>query len=836
MNAPLSSQFAKTGPSGPLTADVFAVGEAPGAQEEIAGVPFVGPAGDETDRMLAESGFLTRSYLQLPRDLARDALRAERETKIFLSNVCKYRPPENKIDYFFLDSKRKKPNELIREGIQELKDEISLVEPKLILALGATPLWALTENQGITKWRGSMLWYHYQNRDGLPRKALLMPTFHPSAILREWAWRPIAIHDLRRAKEALDRGHWPERNVSYLIRPSFTDVMDCLGTLLRKANEQDHPLTLASDIETLNKYITCHGLAWSDREAICIPAFSREAPAGYYTLDEDVAIWQRERDLLRHPNVEVVGQNYLYDAQYLARRRGYIPRLRHDTIAMQQTAWPGLPRGLSFLSSMYCREHVYWKEDGKEDNLKLPQEVKWAYNCTDTTRTFEVRFTLENVLRRLNLWHLYEFQISLFPHVLEMMLRGLRIDHMLRSDIGIKLFEAIQSRQNRLNGILGYDFNCRSSPQMHNLFYAQLRCSVIRNRKTKRPTCDEDALMVFSAKEPLLKPITDLIIDIRGLGSMTSNVIKARCDADGRLRSFFDPYKAETLRWTSSKDAFDGGTNLQNWTKGDEDKEKEAVKHTFPVPNVRKLVIPDPGYEIASIDLSGADAQAVAWESDDEDLKAAFRAKVKIHAHNAKTIWPDKAPTGFEQPYYDRSRTGVHLVNYLGGIDTLARALQTAEWEAQRFIDKWFSLHPRILDWHNRISRQLSEKRFVANAFGYRRFYFDRTDDLLPDAIAWIGQSTTACVTNRAFKRLVASSDLRALGFQLLLQVHDELVFQYPILYRSRVLPIAHSLAHITVPYPDPLVIPWGLKTSLKSWGECEKREWPTLNATSVTG
>jgi len=316
---------------------------------------------------------------------------------------------------------------------------------------------------------------------------------------------------------------------------------------------------------------------------------------------------------------------------------------------------------------------------------------------------------------------------------------------------------------------------------------------------------------------------------------MYSNVIKARADADGRLRSSFDPYKAETLRWTSSKDAWDGGTNLQNWTKGDEDKEKEAIKHTFPVPNVRKLIIPDTGFEVASIDLSGADAQAIAWEAGDENLKAAFRAKVKIHAHNARDIWPDKAPTGFEQPYYDRSRTGVHLVNYLGGIETLARALQVPEWEAQRFTNRWFELHPAILDCHNRIADQLSKQRFVRNAFGYRRFYFDRVEDLLPEAVAWIGQSTTACVTNRAFKRLAANQELKALGFHFLLQVHDELVFEYPICYRSQVLNLVYSLAHITVPYPDPLVIPWGLKTSLKSWGECEKREWP-VSATLPTG
>jgi DNA polymerase I-like protein with 3'-5' exonuclease and polymerase domains len=62
---------------------------------------------------------------------------------------------------------------------------------------------------------------------------------------------------------------------------------------------------------------------------------------------------------------------------------------------------------------------------------------------------------------------------------------------------------------------------------------------------------------------------------------------------------------------------------------------------------------------------------------------------------------------------------------------------------------------------------------------------------------------------------------------QLLLQVHDELVFQYPAKHRQTVLEQIHPIIHIAVPYPDSLIIPWGLKISAKSWGECEKYDWP---------
>jgi len=552
----LQSQFIKTRPSGPIPADILICGEAPGAEEEVKGVPFVGTSGAELDRMLHEAGFL--------------------RSDCFLTNVCKYRPPENKIEHFFLDKKQTKPNELILEGIAELRDEIRKVRPRLILLMGKTALWAVTGRVGITKWRGSMLEHHYQTPDGVQHVALLMPTYHPALILREWGWRSIAIHDLRRAKEALDRGCWPGKEKRYLVRPSFTDAMDCLGDLIRRANVRQRqgfpPLPLSNDLETRGGYIACSGYAWSRTDAICIPNMCVERPTGYFTLDEDVSLWQRERELCTHPHIELVGQNYLYDAQYTARRRGYVPRLRHDTRLMQHVAWPGLPQGLDFLSSMYAKHHVYWKDEGKEWNPKIPEDDYWAYNCDDSTSTLEVFFGLERMLRRLGLYDLYRFQMRMWWSILRMMLRGIKVDTLRRGEIAGKLMLAAQERQNELNAILGREFNTQSFPQMSGLFYGELKCKVVRNKQTRRPTCDEDALKLFAMREPLLRPIVERITEIRAINTLNSNVVQARCP-DGRMRSQFSP-TAVSFRWTSSKDAFGDGTNLQNWTKGDEEEEE----------------------------------------------------------------------------------------------------------------------------------------------------------------------------------------------------------------------------------------------------------------------
>jgi uracil-DNA glycosylase family 4 len=792
----------KTKPSGPLNAKVLIVGEAPGAEEEVQGVPFVGSSGIELTRMLHEAGFVRE--------------------ECFLTNVCKYRPPMNDISAFFIDSKQTKPNELILEGVKELKDEISAVKPQLILALGNTPLWALTGQRGITKWRGSMLSYTGENPT---ISSSLMPTFHPALIMREWGYRAIAVHDLKRARQCLSNGGWPARSVRFSVRPSFSDTMDVLGVHLAKAKQV--PIELASDIETRAGHIACHGLAWSDSEAISIPFMCVERPQGYWTVDEEISIWERQRELMTHPNVSIIGQNYLFDAQYFARRWGYLPRLRHDTMWMQHVAFAGLPKGLDFLSSMYRRYHRYWKDEGKNWDKNVPEEQLWSYNCEDAIATWEIRHTLETVLRSLpNQWDLYLWQMGLWQPIIEMILRGVRIDEPRRSKVASELISAVQDRQQGIEYILGHPFNVNSSKQMKALFYDRLQCKVIRNRKTKQPTCDEDALRLFGEREPLLRCLTERIADIRSLGNLLSGILEAQRDSDGRMRSAFSPTK-ETYRWGSSKNAFGGGTNMQNWTKGDEDKKPEDIVG-YPVPNSRKLIIPDLDYDIASIDLTGADAQTVAWEADDKDLKRVFREnKIKIHAHNAKVMFPDKALTGYEQPYYDLTRTGVHLINYLGGVETLANAMGVSSWAAQRFITTWFNAHPNILNWHNRIEAQLQRTRTVTNVFGYRRFFFERIEGILPEAIAWIGQSMTACICNRALKRMANDQFLKAIGLEILLQVHDEIVFQYPTRHRHTILQHLHPLIHVAAPYPEPLIIPWGLKLSTTSWGECEKYDWP---------
>lgn len=247
----------------------------------------------------------------------------------------------------------------------------------------------------------------------------------------------------------------------------------------------------------------------------------------------------------------------------------------------------------------------------------------------------------------------------------------------------------------------------------------------------------------------------------------------------------------------------------------------------FPLPRVRKIFIPDRGYTIFDADLSGADAQVVAWEAEDADLKKAFRAGVKIHEKNATELFGERytSATGHRSDkgtpkgkLYDECKRGVHATNYGAFARTLHLNPDIA-WsmgEAENFQRRWFSLHPGIRVWHQRVQRNLATTRTITNRFGYRIIFYDRVDAVFPEALAWGPQSTVA---ETCFRGALQLRD-RCPWAELLLQVHDSLVFQVPS-HRDDCIPALRAALPNEVPYPDPLVIPWGLKSSTVSWGDC---------------
>jgi len=831
---------------GPVPARVMLVGEAPGEQEERSGEPFVGASGQELNRMLQEAGIM--------------------RSECYVTNVCKVRPPNNQISAFVATKKKDitAAHTLMRDryvtqevvkGYAELLAEIDMVQPNIIVAFGNLAMWALTGNWAILKWRGSLLhaeWGEYVTdymKGAVSPK--LIPTIHPAMILREWSWRAVVISDLRRVKrEMTSRTYAAVPKWNFIVRPTFDQTTKTLSALLSDCDHCEE-IWLDFDIETRGRgyvYIDCIGIGWSKTDAICIPFMSRSSKEGYWSGEEETQIVWLLYKLLTHKNVRVRWHNGLFDAQIVHHNWHFIPRGGQDTMISQHSLFAALPKALYFVASMYAEYYVYWKDEGKIAS-DAPEEQRWRYNLQDCVYTREVGETLLAAAESMGLAAVDTFQQALFYPVLKAMLRGIYVRPEIKAQMALDIQEELSHREAFLYNVLGHSINPGSSKQMQALFYDDLKQApilkrtIVDGRTVMRPTCDDEALQRIAAREPLLKPICNCIADIRTLGKLLNDFVMMPLDLDGRMRCSFNiagdaggksaPY---SYRLSSSKNPFRSGGNLQTIPS---EKSKSAGKAAargsmdFHLPNIRSMYGPDPGFTFFDMDLDRADLQVVVRESGEVDWMAAMDMGVDMHLLNVYTLdkqspppleelvethpkyWEYREPRRHKREF---AKVFVHATNYVGSAKTVAAHTGRSIHEIDTAQKYWFGAHPGIERWHKRVLDHITKFRFVENRFGYRWYIFDRLDGLLPEAVAWIPQSTVGIVINKIWATFYQTIP----EVQVLLQVHDSLAGQFPTHRKDYCLPRMREAARIVVPYENPLIIPIGIKTSTVSWGDCE--------------
>jgi len=539
---------------------VMIVGEYYGEQDERSGEPFMGNSGAELNRMLHEAGIL--------------------RTECYLTNVVNARPLNNDIGNWIAAKKKdithnhiqwngKYVLPIVAQGAARLAREIEMVQPNVIIALGNLALFTLTGAWGVLKWRGSQLNAHAEFGG---RKVI--PSYNPSAVLYQWENRASMVLDLKRA--AKERATPEYSNVpawNFIIRPSADVAYRTLQDLLDKV-ELGEITWIDFDLETRAGHIACAGISWSLSDAICIPLMCVEDKAGYFSVEEEAVIVHQLYRLLTHHKVKVRGQNLLYDAQYTYRHWHFVPRVVQDTMISHHTMFAGLPKRLDFQASVYCDHYVYWKDDGKTWTLDVGEDQLWSYNCLDCVRTREVGEVELASIKDLDMEEVEAFQQALFWPVLRAMQLGVRIDVKQRQLLAMQLQEELARREEFFIEVLGHPLNPRSSAQMAKLFYNDLGIPPIYSRAKKgipaHVTCDEEALLKIKQKEPLVAPIVDVILQYRQIGVFLSTFVTMPLDQDNRMRCSYNICGTETYRFSSSKNAFGSGGNLQNLPKGDE--------------------------------------------------------------------------------------------------------------------------------------------------------------------------------------------------------------------------------------------------------------------------
>lgn len=329
---------------------IVLLGEAWGAEEARMGLPFVGSSGNELNRILEEAE-IDRS-------------------ECYLTNVFNLQPqPTNDINNLgTIKTLSNVPMPEMSKGVylqdqyfsevQRLWKELADVQPNLVVALGNTALWALTGTYGIKALRGTVTEAVYG-----PTGLKIIPTYHPAAVLRDWSIRSIVVVDLMKAKR---QAQFPEvrRPARQIwLEPSLRDIEFFYNQHVLKSKK------LSIDIETGGpnySQITCIGFAPSPELAIVIPFVDLRKPGGSYwpTAHQEKLAWDLIRRMMQHADdveIEIVGQNFLYDTNWLWHKVGLSPRnFVRDTMLKHHAINPEMEKSLGFLGSIYTDEPA-WK-------------------------------------------------------------------------------------------------------------------------------------------------------------------------------------------------------------------------------------------------------------------------------------------------------------------------------------------------------------------------------------------------------------------------------------------------------------------------------------------
>lgn len=581
--------------SGPRNAKVVLVGEAWGSSEAAQRQPFVGASGHELNRMLAEAG------------LSRDS--------ILCTNVISEQPPGNDFTKFLTPNKEAKdaraasydglyPRPELSASISNLWRLLDHVRPSLVLAAGNIPLHILSNHAtvstkngyklpaGITSWRGSQTFSRsvasspsLTKRWPLLTNPLpLLPIIHPAAILREWGFRSPTVHDLkaRAARYLAGLTTWQAPQTNDCWKPSLLDVERALNLWLAKLSAGE-TLQISVDIETYARtYISCIGLCDGDL-ALCIPFFYfiNNATVPYWPLESELEIWRRLRSLLEHPNIRIIGQNFIYDSLFL-NRYGINAMVTFDTMVTHHLLYPGTPAALHYIASLYCDHHLYWKDESDEWAAgALAAEDLWKYNCKDTRKTFECAQVLAQLIKRRG----YETQLSWRMRewllARQMSLRGINDDGALRRQMRQDCFEQATQLEAWLTQVMPKEWRFSSTgtpwfnspPMLMYILYDRLGLPPILNKKTNRPTSDDAALEELVTRAAsnkdfaYLKPILQRVQALRSLGVFRSHFLDIKLGPFDRFTLQFNIARPETFRWSSSANPFDEGTNGQNLPK-----------------------------------------------------------------------------------------------------------------------------------------------------------------------------------------------------------------------------------------------------------------------------
>jgi len=519
-------------------------------------------------------------------------------------------------------------SDAVRNATSRLRTDLTKFKPNCCLLLGDLALQVFGGENTVYQDRGSI-------RDSRTMGIKYVSTYEPGAVMRNYSWLTPFTCDIAKAvAEGKIAGyHPPKRELE--TWPTFDRLVTLMQDIIDRKPE------IAFDLEGHPNQVgvTCYSVAESPEKCFIVPLRNRDNTP-FWSLEQEMYIWQLTAEILGNPDIRKIAQNGMYELFVFAWRHRILVRgLVDDTMYKMWEILCEQPKSLGFIGSLFTKE-PYYKDERTDPDLQVHHE----YCCKDSIVTHEANREMDKALfkNQRSLDH-YRFNIRVMKPYLFMQLRGCKIDRPKLAEKRRQGWDKIVHQQTIVNEMSGQVLNVKSWKQKGEFLYNELKLPIQykMEKGQKKQTTDFDALckLYVSSQLPVVLEICKLI----QLRTRFSDLHKFDTFADGRIRSNLNPVGTDTGRLSSSatwveaivkspeiqfkmrqkagvkskvmelryKDEVDTlGTNLQNVTK-----------------DLRDLFIPDrEDYFFWQYDLSGADAWTVA-----ADLMALGNSRMMDH-------------------------------------------------------------------------------------------------------------------------------------------------------------------------------------------------------------
>ena len=512
------------------------------------------------------------------------------------------------------------------------------------------------------------------------------------------------------------------------------------------------------------------------------------------------------KGMLEDERVLKVGQNIKYDAEVLKQHGVGLKGISFDTMIASYVINPGIRQhNLDYLAQHYLNHKMISFEEvvGKGKNARNFSEVDvekaCEYSCEDADITFRLRGILDQKMRSdKNEKLFYDLEMKLLPVLMDMEMTGIRIDSGFFREMSGHFAEEMKEMEKAIYAEAGMEFNINSPQQLGYVLFEKLGLpGQKKTAKTKRYSTDVKVLKKLSLSA---FKIPKLLLRYRTLSKLKSTyldaLVKLVDPSTGRVHTSYNQTVAATGRLSSSN------PNLQNIPiRGEEGRE------------IRKGFVAGKGHYLVAADYSQIELRVFAHYSGDEAFIEAFNQDQDIHARTASEILGVEVPSVTSEMRRIAKAINFGII-YGMGPRKLSEELGIDHKTAKDYISTYYERYQGVVRYREEMIKKASLNGYVTTLFNRRRY--------LPDiqhankrirseaermAVNTPIQGTAADLIKKAMINIHKRLGEEGFRSKMLLQVHDELVFETPEEELERLIPMIREEMEGVFPLRVPLKV-----------------------------